>query len=61
MPVYNGEKHLAEAIQSILTQTFSDDGSSDDSPAIIRDYAERDNRIQFIPLAENSAIQFSLC
>ena len=60
MPVYNTEKYLAEAIESILAQTFSDfefiivdDASQDDSPAIIRSYAERDHRIRLIALAEN--------
>lgn len=60
MPVYNTEKYLAEAIESILTQTFSDfeliivdDASQDGSPAISRSYAERDSRIHVIELAEN--------
>ena len=40
MPVFNGEKYLAEAIESILSQTFTDfellivdDGSRDCSAA----------------------------
>lgn len=48
MAVYNGEAYLAEQIDSILRQdtadwhlTISDDGSSDQSPKIIRDYARR--------------------
>ena len=61
MPVYNSELHLAEAIESILAQSFTDfeliivdDGSRDGSPAIIRAYAERDPRIRIIRLAENA-------
>ena len=60
MPVFNGEKFLAEAIESILSQTFSDfellivdDGSQDASAEIIRLYRDRDDRIRFIQLAEN--------
>lgn len=50
MPVYNAEKYLCEAIESILSQTFSDfeflilnDGSTDKSADIIRSY--NDSRI----------------
>ena len=60
MPVYNGERFLAEAIDSILTQTFSDfeliivdDGSTDCSPEIIQIYAERDDRVRSVQLDEN--------
>ena len=60
MPVFNGEKYLAEAIESILVQTFTDfeliivdDGSQDGSAQIIRAYEKRDERIQFIRLEEN--------
>jgi glycosyltransferase involved in cell wall biosynthesis len=55
MPVYNGEWFLAEAIDSILGQTFADfefviidDGSTDASPAILADYASRDPRIRVV-------------
>ena len=60
MPVYNGEKYLSEAIESILTQTFADlellivdDSSQDSSAAIIRAFAERDSRIRFLQHARN--------
>ncbi len=49
---YNAEKTLKRAIDSILQQTYQDfeyhileNGSSDGTGAIIRDYAERDKRI----------------
>ena len=52
MPVWNGARFLGAAICSILSQTtsdfeliVSDDGSTDDSLAIARSYAERDPRI----------------
>ncbi|MCM3630342.1 glycosyltransferase [Paenibacillus glycanilyticus] len=53
MPVYNAEKYLREAIDSILSQTFSDfelliinDGSTDNSETLIRSYS--DKRIRLI-------------
>jgi glycosyltransferase involved in cell wall biosynthesis len=52
MPVYNAEKFLREAIDSVLRQTFSDfeliiinDGSSDKSQEIINHYKQWDSRI----------------
>ncbi|WP_336810475.1 glycosyltransferase family 2 protein [Bosea sp. MMO-172] len=55
LPVYNGERFLAEAIESILAQTFTDfefiiinDGSRDGSGAIVDDYAARDARIRSV-------------
>ncbi len=60
MPVYNSERFLAEAIESILQQTFTDfeflivdDGSTDGSLAIIQDYAEHDSRIRILQLPVN--------
>jgi len=48
LPVYNGEKYLAEQIDSILSQTHRDlllvcrdDGSTDGSLALLQDYAQR--------------------
>ncbi len=53
MSVYDGERYLALAIESILAQTFSDfeflilnDGSRDESAAIIDAYAAKDSRIR---------------
>ncbi|MEA4910593.1 putative glycosyltransferase EpsJ [bioreactor metagenome] len=55
MPVYNGEKFLGEAIESVLNQTFKDfeliivnDGSKDNSLNIIKEYGNKDNRIKII-------------
>lgn len=55
MAVYNGEKYLAEAIESILNQTYSDfefliinDGSTDSSESIILSYKSKDKRIRYI-------------
>jgi glycosyltransferase involved in cell wall biosynthesis len=58
MPVFSAECYVAEAINSILAQTYSrfefiivDDGSTDGSADIVRAYAERDSRIRplFLP------------
>ncbi|AHM60589.1 glycosyl transferase domain-containing protein [Flammeovirgaceae bacterium 311] len=65
MPVYNAEKFLAEAIDSILAQTFTDfefliidDGSTDNSLNIIRAYA--DKRIRLIRNEKNLGISATL-
>lgn len=55
LPVYNGEKYLADVMESILSQTYSDfevvvvdDGSTDGSVEIIRAYADKDTRVRLI-------------
>ena len=55
LPVYNAEKYLAEAIDSILNQTFTDfeliiidDGSKDKSLEIIQKYQLLDSRIKVV-------------
>ena len=53
MPVYNTEPYIAEAVESILAQTYPnfeflivDDGSTDRSLAILEHYAAQDTRIR---------------
>ena len=53
MPVYNAEKYLSEAIESVISQSYSkwellivDDGSTDRSLEIINRYVKQDKRIQ---------------
>lgn len=65
MSVYNGERFLKEAIESILTQTFTDfefliinDGSTDDSVKIIESYD--DQRIRLINNEKNLKLIASL-
>lgn len=55
MPVYNAERYVAQAVESILAQTYSrfefliiDDGSSDRSLSILQRYARQDARIRLI-------------
>ena len=52
IPVYNTEKYLRECLNSIINQTYNnleiicvDDGSTDSSADIIREYARLDERI----------------
>ena len=66
MSVYNGERFLIAAIESVLAQTFGDyeflildDGSTDATPQILRDYASKDARIRPI-IRENRGLVASL-
>jgi glycosyltransferase involved in cell wall biosynthesis len=54
LPVYNGEKYLSLALDSLLAQTFedfelmiSDNASTDGTEAICREYARRDPRVRY--------------
>ena len=54
MPVYNGERHVRQAIDSVLSQTFrglelviSDNGSTDATGRICRECAARDPRVRY--------------
>ena len=55
LPVYNGDNYLAETLDSILAQTFtdfeliiSDNGSTDRTEAICRRYAAQDHRVRYV-------------
>ena len=55
LPIFNVENYLREALDSVCGQTLSDieiicvnDGSTDSSLDIIREYEARDNRIVVI-------------
>jgi len=67
MAVYNGEKYLAEAIESILGQTFRDfefiivdDGSTDRTMDLLASFATRDDRIRIIANEKNIGLAGSL-
>lgn len=60
MPAYNAEKYISEAIESILNQTFKDfefiildDASTDNTGEIIREYADKDQRIVSVKNEKN--------
>lgn len=55
IPVYNIARYIADCIESVIRQTYSeleiilvDDGSTDNSPQICDEYASRDSRIKVI-------------
>jgi glycosyltransferase involved in cell wall biosynthesis len=61
IPTFNSEKFIAETIESIQTQTFTnwevvvvDDGSSDKTVSILSKIAQLDKRIHFFQLEKNS-------
>lgn len=67
MSVCNGEKYLKKAIDSILEQSFRDfefiivdDGSCDNTLEILKDYAEKDSRIEIIKNEKNIGLTKSL-
>jgi len=48
IPVYNSEKFLRDSLESVLQQTYSDieiicidDGSTDESPEILKQYSDK--------------------
>ena len=60
MPIFNGEPFIREAIDSLLAQTFtdfeliiSDNGSTDGTEAICREYAACNARIRYVRQPEN--------
>lgn len=62
----NEELYLTEAIESVLKQTYSnwelllvDDGSTDDSTAIARKYAEKYNNIRYLEHPEHQNLGMS--
>lgn len=66
MPVFNGGKHLATAISSILGQTFQDfelllldDGSTDESLRILREFEALDSRVR-VTARENKGLIVTL-
>lgn len=62
LPVYNAEKYLRQCLDSIVCQTLQDieiicvdDGSSDASLEILREYGEKDSRVKVVPQKNGGA------
>lgn len=62
VPVFNNEKWVGRCLESILFQSYKDieiivvdDGSTDESVKIIKDYLREDNRIRFISQENHGA------
>jgi glycosyltransferase involved in cell wall biosynthesis len=63
VPVYNGEKYLGVALDSLLAQTFrdfeiiiSDNGSTDATLEICREYAASDPRVRYVHVDVNRGL-----
>ena len=68
MPVYNAERFLAKALDSILGQTFtdfeliiSDNASIDRTEEICREFAGRDGRIRYFRNDKNMGAGWNFC
>lgn len=55
IPVYNVEKYLEDCLNSVINQTYKDfevicveDGSTDNSPKILEEFAKKDSRIKVV-------------
>jgi glycosyltransferase involved in cell wall biosynthesis len=60
LPVYNGEKYLAESLEALLGQSYddfeliiSDNASTDGTAEICSRYSKRDSRIRYLRQSHN--------
>jgi glycosyltransferase involved in cell wall biosynthesis len=68
MPVYNGENFITKAIDTILSQTFTnfelvicDNASTDNTASICRGFADKDTRIHYLCNPENIGAAANFC
>ena len=68
LPVFNGEQFLPAAIDSLLDQTYSDfelvisdNGSTDNTETICRDYAAKDPRVRYYRSNRNRGSVLAFC
>ncbi len=66
LPIYNGERFLRSKLESIINQThtdfeliISDNGSTDNTESICKEYAQKDNRIQYFRHSKNKGITWN--
>lgn len=66
LPVYNGEKYLAECLDSLIEQSYNnfevlmvDDCSTDSSASILRRYELKDARFKYLRNSKNMGLSFS--
>lgn len=62
IPIYNGEKHLLQCLESVVNQTYTNleiicvnDGSTDSTPEILQKFARNDARIKILDRAHQNA------
>lgn len=67
LPTYNGARFITKSIESVLLQSFEDfeliiinDGSTDYTPDIAKEFTRKNNRVVFISNKENLGIQKTL-
>lgn len=66
MPLYNSRMFVAESLESVVHQTYPDwelviidDGSTDGSVDIAREYERNESRIRVISLIENHGVSYA--
>lgn len=66
IPVYNVEDYLAECLESVINQTYTDleilcinDCSTDHSLEILEDYVRKDSRVTILVNKENSGLAYT--
>jgi len=64
IPAYNAQRYLAEAVESVLTQTFTDfecvvvdDGSTDRTQPILHELGQRDGRLRSIRIPHGGIVE----